>query len=63
MGTTALGTYAPGDKHRYHFTVALDGTAGNAYQGDTVDRGHSTSTPRRPEPNGTRGRQPWRAHG
>jgi spore coat-associated protein N len=35
MTTTALGTYAGGEKHRYHFTVQLDGSAGNAYQGDT----------------------------
>ena len=40
MGTTghaidALGTYAAGAKHRYRFTVALDGSAGNAYQGDS----------------------------
>jgi spore coat-associated protein N len=40
MGTTghlvtALGTYAANEKHRYQFTVQLDTTAGNAYQGDT----------------------------
>ena len=40
MGTAghaiaALGTYAPAEKHRYRFTVALDGTAGNVYQGDS----------------------------
>ncbi len=35
MGTSALGTYAAGAKHRYRFSVALDGTAGNAYQGDS----------------------------
>jgi spore coat-associated protein N len=35
MSTSALGTYAAGAKHRYRFTVALDGTAGNAYQGDS----------------------------
>jgi spore coat-associated protein N len=35
MGTTALGTYAGGEKHRYQFTVQLDGSAGNAYQGDS----------------------------
>jgi hypothetical protein len=34
MGTTSLGTYAAGEKHRYRFTVQLDGTAGDAYQGD-----------------------------
>jgi hypothetical protein len=31
----ALGTFAAGAKHRYRFTVALDGSAGNAYQGDS----------------------------
>jgi hypothetical protein len=41
MGTAghevgALGTFAAGAKHRYRFTVALDGSAGNAYQGDTT---------------------------
>jgi spore coat-associated protein N len=40
MGTTghlvtALGTYAANEKHRYQFTVQLDSSAGNAYQGDT----------------------------
>ena len=35
MGTTALSTYNASDKHRYQFTVVLDGTAGNAYQGDS----------------------------
>ena len=35
MGETALGTYAGAEKHRYRFTVALDGSAGNAYQGDS----------------------------
>jgi spore coat-associated protein N len=35
MGATALGTYNAGVKHRYQFTVTLDGTAGNAYQGDS----------------------------
>jgi spore coat-associated protein N len=35
MATSNLGTYAAGAKHRYRFSVALDGTAGNAYQGDT----------------------------
>lgn len=32
-GPHALGTFAAGEKHRYLFTVALDGSAGNAYQG------------------------------
>jgi spore coat-associated protein N len=35
MTSTALGSYAAGAKHRYRFSVALDGTAGNAYQGDS----------------------------
>jgi hypothetical protein len=40
MGTTghlvtALGTYAANEKHRYQFTVQLDSSAGNVYQGDT----------------------------
>jgi spore coat-associated protein N len=39
MGTvgnpiSALGTFAPGEKHRYRFTVQLDASAGNVYQGD-----------------------------
>lgn len=38
MGTAghevdALGNFAAGEKHRYRFSVALDGSAGNAYQG------------------------------
>jgi len=36
MGTTALGTYNAGVKHRYRFTVALDSSADNAYQGDSA---------------------------
>jgi spore coat-associated protein N len=36
MGTTALGSYAAGAKHRYRFSVALDTSAGNAYQGGTA---------------------------
>lgn len=35
MGTSSLGTYAAGAEHRYRFEVALDGTADNAYQGDS----------------------------
>ncbi|HET8755840.1 MAG TPA: hypothetical protein VFM58_07515 [Solirubrobacteraceae bacterium] len=35
MGATALGTYNADVKHRYQFTVQLDGSAGNAYQGDS----------------------------
>jgi spore coat-associated protein N len=30
-----LGEYDAGEKHRYEFRVALDGSAGNAYQGDS----------------------------
>jgi hypothetical protein len=30
----ALGTYAAAAKHRYRFSVALNSSAGNAYQGD-----------------------------
>jgi spore coat-associated protein N len=36
MGTTALGSYNAGVKHRYRFTVALDSSAGDAYQGDSA---------------------------
>ena len=40
MGTpghliSGLGSYAPGAKHRYRFSVALDASAGDAYQGDS----------------------------
>jgi hypothetical protein len=40
MGTaghtvSALGTFAAGEKHTYEFTVTLDSSATNAYQGDT----------------------------
>jgi hypothetical protein len=35
MGATALGTFAGGEKHRYEFRVAVDSSAGNAYQGDS----------------------------
>jgi hypothetical protein len=40
MGTTghavsALGTFAANEKHTYKFSVTLDGSAGDAYQGDT----------------------------
>jgi hypothetical protein len=34
MGSTALGTFAASEKHRYDFTVTFDSGAGNAYQGD-----------------------------
>jgi hypothetical protein len=32
---TTLSTYAPAAKRRYRFSVALDSSAGNAYQGDS----------------------------
>lgn len=40
MGTTgheigSLGTYSAGDKHRYQFSVSLDASADNNYQGGT----------------------------
>jgi hypothetical protein len=40
MGTaghlvSGLGTYAASEKHRYQFSVQLDGSAGNLYQGGT----------------------------
>jgi hypothetical protein len=35
MSTTDLGSFGGGDKHRYRFRVSLDGSAGNAYQGDS----------------------------
>ena len=31
----ALGDYSAGEKHRYQFAAALDGSAGNEYQGDS----------------------------
>ena len=31
----ALGTFAAGEKHRYEFSVQLDATATDAYQGDS----------------------------
>ena len=30
----ALGNFAANEEHRYEFSVALDSTATNAYQGD-----------------------------
>ena len=30
-----LGTFVPGEQHRYEFTIALDPWVGNAYQGDS----------------------------
>ena len=40
MGTAGhaiggLGTFAAAEKHRYRFTVGLDASAGNVYQGDS----------------------------
>jgi hypothetical protein len=40
MGTaghlvSSLGSFAGGDKRRYSFSVGLDGTAGDVYQGDS----------------------------
>ena len=34
-----IGTYTAGAKHRYRFTVALDSSADNAYQGDSATVG------------------------
>jgi hypothetical protein len=34
-GSSALGTYGPGERHRYRFSLTLDPGAGNLYQGDT----------------------------
>ncbi len=36
FGTTDLGDYAAGAKHRYEFSVSLDGSAGNDHQGDSA---------------------------
>jgi spore coat-associated protein N len=36
MTTSSLGSFAPGAERRYRFAVALDSTAGNAYQGDSA---------------------------
>jgi hypothetical protein len=36
MGTSGLGNFAAGAERRYRFEVALEGTAGNAYQGDSA---------------------------
>jgi spore coat-associated protein N len=35
LTTSNLGSYAAAAKHRYRFSVALDSSAGNAYQGDS----------------------------
>jgi spore coat-associated protein N len=34
MVSTALGTFAASEKHRYEFAVTFDSSADNAYQGD-----------------------------
>jgi spore coat-associated protein N len=34
MTSTALGTFAANEEHRYQFAVTFDSGAGNAYQGD-----------------------------
>jgi spore coat-associated protein N len=34
VGSTALGTFAASEQHRYEFAVTFDSSAGNAYQGD-----------------------------
>ena len=33
LGATSLGNFAAGEKHRYEFSVQLDGSATDAYQG------------------------------
>jgi hypothetical protein len=35
LQTAALADYSAGEKHRYQFAAALDGSAGNHYQGDS----------------------------
>jgi spore coat-associated protein N len=35
MTSSALGTFAASEKHRYQFAVTFDSSATNAYQGDT----------------------------
>jgi hypothetical protein len=35
MGSSALGTFAASEKHRYQFAVTFSSSAGNAYQGDS----------------------------
>jgi hypothetical protein len=34
MGSTALGTFAASEKHRYQFAVTFNSSANNNYQGD-----------------------------
>jgi spore coat-associated protein N len=43
-----LGTYQPGEKHRYDFEASLDASAGDAYQGDSASARYvfdATQTP------------------
>lgn len=35
-GDVALGTFAPGEKHRFRFAAQLDASAGNEYEGDSA---------------------------
>jgi hypothetical protein len=35
MGSVSLGTFSAAEKHRYEFSVQLDSSATDAYQGDT----------------------------
>jgi spore coat-associated protein N len=35
-GELALGTYKPGEQHRYRFEASLDSSAGNEYAGDSA---------------------------
>jgi hypothetical protein len=44
----ALGTFAPGEKHRYRFAAALSASAGDEYEGDSSSAGYvwnSVQTP------------------
>lgn len=34
-GSSALGSFAASERHRYQFTVTFNASAGNAYQGDS----------------------------
>jgi spore coat-associated protein N len=36
MGTVSMGTFAASEKHRYRFSVQLDGSALNVHQGDNA---------------------------
>jgi hypothetical protein len=35
-GSSALGTFAAAEKHRYQFVATFNSSAGNQYQGDSV---------------------------